>query len=384
MTNLSFDEKLKKATGVVCKQGMFPFPLSETAIGIVKHVVTKEAELDMICAFKDVSSQTIDQLRESSGFSEATIEKLTASLAKKGLIFNQPSSTGVMVYRLLPLVMIGLMEYKFMTKLTGSDEERKLAELFEKLLMELRDEVQNNYTALKPLFASAPPVDRTVPARLTDDGKNINIIRVDRTIDMPEDFVLPSQTVDDIIEKFDDIAVGYCFCRQRRSLLGGDCTTNAPTLNCFSFGKSARHTSAQGFAKKVSKEEARTIMKEAEAAGLIHKAFHPGSRETSPETSICNCCKDCCDTFGLWRKGALPLINSTYYLSMIDKDTCTGCGTCVDWCPTDAIALDDNQLAQREETACIGCGLCARFCPDEAISLKEGLRRVFVLPPRLR
>ena len=384
MTNLSLDEKLKKATGVVCKQGMFPFPLSETAISIVKHVVAEEAELDLIFAFKDVSSQTMDQLKESSGFSEETIEKLTTSLAKTGLIFNQPSSSGMMVYRLLPLVMIGLMEYKFMTKLTGSDEERELAELFEKLLMELRDEIQNNYTALEPLFASAPPVDRTVPARQTDDGKNINIIKVDRTIDMPEDFVLPSQTVDDIIEKFDDIAVGYCFCRQRRSLLGGDCATSAPTLNCFSFGKSARHTSAQGFAKKISKEEARIIMKEAEAAGLIHKAFHPGSRETSPETSICNCCKDCCDTFGLWRKGALPLINSTYYLSMIDKDTCTGCGTCVDWCPTDSIALDDNGLAERDENACIGCGVCARFCPDEAISLKEGLRRVFVLPPRLR
>ncbi len=384
MTNLSLDEKLKKATGVICKQGMFPFPLSETAISIVKHVVAEEAELDMICAFKDVPSQTMDQLKESSGFHEETIEKLTTSLAKTGLIFNQPSSSGIMIYRLLPLVMIGLMEYKFMTKLTGSDKERELAELFEKLLMELRDEIQNNFTTLEPLFASAPPVDRTLPARQTDDGKSINIIKVDRTIDMPEDFVLPSQTVDDIIDKFDDIAVGYCFCRQRRSLLGGDCATSAPTLNCFSFGKSARHTSAQGFAKKISKEEARIIMKEAEAAGLIHKAFHPGSRETSPETSICNCCKDCCDTFGLWRKGALPLINSTYYLSMIDKDTCTGCGTCVDWCPTDAIALDDNELAERDENACIGCGICARFCLDEAISLKEGLRRVFVLPPRLR
>jgi len=228
MTDLSLDEKLKKATGVVCKQGMFPFPLSETAISIVKHVVAEEAELDMICAFKDISSQTMDQLKESSGFSEETIEKLTTSLAKAGLIFNQPSSSGMMIYRLLPLVMIGLMEYKFMTKLTGSDKERELAELFEKLLMELRDEIQSNYTALEPLFASAPPVDRTLPARQTDDGKNINIIKVDRTIDMPEDFVLPSQTVDDIIEKFDDIAVGYCFCRQRRSLLGGACATNPP------------------------------------------------------------------------------------------------------------------------------------------------------------
>ena len=61
-----------------------------------------------------------------------------------------------MIYRLLPLVMIGLMEYKFMTPLAGSDEERELAELFETLLAELKDEIQNNYDALKPLFEVAP------------------------------------------------------------------------------------------------------------------------------------------------------------------------------------------------------------------------------------
>ena len=136
MTNLSLDAKFKKATGIICKQGMFPFPLSETAISIIRHVVVEEAELDMICAFKAASSQTMAQLKESSGFSEETIEKLTTRLAKTGLVFNQPSSSGVMVYRLLPLMMIGLMEYKFMTKVTGSHEERELAELFERLLTE--------------------------------------------------------------------------------------------------------------------------------------------------------------------------------------------------------------------------------------------------------
>jgi len=117
---------------------------------------------------------------------------------------------------------------------------------------------------------------------------------------------------------------------------------------------------------------------------VYHKAFHPGSRESSPETSICNCCKDCCDTLRLWRDGTLPMINSTYHLAVIDEETCTGCGTCVDWCPTDAITLDDEGVARRDEDACIGCGVCARFCPEEAISLEEGLRRVFVMPPRLR
>jgi Pyruvate/2-oxoacid:ferredoxin oxidoreductase delta subunit len=371
MMGTSMEEKFKRAAGVICKQGMVPFPVSETAIAIVVAVVGEnEEELDLIYAFDQKPSQTMDQLVQSSGFPEEKVEKLANSLAKKGLIFNQPSSAGVMIYRLLPLILVGLMEYKFMVELAGTREEKELAGLFEKLLAELKDQIQNNYESLAPLFNSAPAVDRTVPTRTTEDGKSIKIIPVDKSLAVSEEFVLPSQTVEEIINKFDDIAVGYCFCRQRRSLLGSSCSTAAPTLNCFTFGKSARHTVAQGFAKKIDRQEALKIMKAAEQAGLIHKAFHPGSRESSPETSICNCCKDCCDTLGLWRSGTLPLINSTYHLSVIDPEACSGCGTCVEWCPTDAIALNDEGLAQRDENACLGCGVCSRFCPEEAISLQ--------------
>ena len=385
MSQITMQEKVKRAAGVICKQGMVEFPLSDTAIAIVVAVVgDNDDELDLIYSFREKSSQTMEQLVESSGFSMEKVEQLATSLAKKGLIFNQPSSAGLMIYRLLPFMLVGVMEYKFMVELTGSQKEKDLAKLFEKLLEELRDQIQDNYDTLSPLFNSAPAVDRTVPTHITDDGKPIQIIPIGKRLEATEEFVLPSQTVEEIINKFDDIAVGYCFCRQRRSLLGDPCSTEAPTLNCFTFGKSARHTAAQGFAKKVTKEEALKIMKEAEGAGLIHKAFHPGSRESKPETSICNCCKDCCDTLELWRSGTLPLINSTYHLSVIDQESCTGCGTCVEWCPTDAIILNENDLAQRDESACLGCGVCSRFCPEGAISLKEGLRRVFIMPPRLR
>ena len=385
MAQLTMLDRFKRAASVVCKQGMVQFPVSDTAIAIIESVVGENAEeLDFICAFNEKPSQTVAQLIESSGFSAEIIDRLATSLARKGLIFNQPSSSGVMIYRLLPLMLVGLMEYKFMVELTGSQEEKDLAMLFEKLLDELKDQTQENYDMLVPLFKSAPAVDRTVPNKLTQDGNSIKIIPVQKALENAEEFVLPSQTVEEIINKFDDIAVGYCFCRQRRSLLGDDCATHAPTLNCFTFGKSARHTAAQGFAQKVTREEARKIMAEAAQAGLIHKAFHPGSRETSPETSICNCCKDCCDTLGLWRKGTLPMTNSTYHLSVIDQQACSGCETCVGWCPTDAISMNAEGQAQREESACLGCGVCSRFCPEEAISLQEGLRRVHIMPPRLR
>jgi hypothetical protein len=124
MTQIGRQEKIKRAAGVICKQGMVQFPLSDTAIAIVVSVVgDNEDELDLIYAFREKSSQTMDQLAESSGFSMEKVDQLTTSLAKKGLIFNQPSSTGIMVYRLLPFMLVGVMEYKFMVELTGSREE---------------------------------------------------------------------------------------------------------------------------------------------------------------------------------------------------------------------------------------------------------------------
>ena len=385
MTDERLKEKFRAAAAVVCKQGMVQFPVSDTAIAIIEKVVGENAdELDFILAFDQNPSQVMDQLRETSGLPTEQIEMLAGSLARKGLIFNQPSSSGVMVYRLLPFMLVGVMEYKFMTPLEGNDDERELAELFEKLLHSLRGDIQANYENLVPLFEASPATDRTVPAAGTAEGKKINIIPVGREVDAGNEFIVPSQTVDEIIEKFDEIAVGYCFCRQRRGILGDSCATKSPLRNCFTFGKSARHTAAQGFAEMITREEAREIMQEAEAAGLIHKAFHPGSRENSPETSICNCCKDCCDTFNLWRSGTMPMINSTYHLAVIDETACSGCETCVGWCPVDAIAVNGDGIAEREEATCIGCGVCARFCPEEAISLKEGLRKVFALPPRMR
>ena len=57
-------------------------------------------------------------------------------------------------------------------------------------------------------------------------------------------------------------------------------------MNCFTFGKSARHTVSNGFAKKVDKKEALKILKEAESAGLVHKAFHHAASITCIFVSI--------------------------------------------------------------------------------------------------
>jgi len=377
------DEKYKKTAFVITKAGILPTPVNKTLIEILKLLLTED-ELDFINAFKRKTSQTMEQLKKSSKLPEAQILSFVKGLAKKGFIFNQPSSKGVMVYRLLPLLMVGAFEYLYMKKIEHNEVEEKLAKMFSDYFEETGDFIQANYDQILPVFEKMLPIDRTMTILAdTVQGDEINL-SINEEIEVPEELILPTQKVEELIEKFDDISVGHCFCRHHRDLLGKPCKHTDLRENCFTFGKSARYIAEQGFGRSVSKEEALDIMKKSEDDGLVHKAFHPHSNIAKVETSICNCCKDCCGTLEWWRMGIVALINSTNFLSQVDQDLCSGCGTCVEKCPVDAIGLNDSDIAEVNAEYCLGCGVCAHFCPENAITLLEGMRKVYVPPPRLR
>ena len=377
------EEKYRKVARTIVKAGILPLPISNIMIELLKLLID-EKQLNFIMAFRKKTSQTMEELKLSSKMSEDEILTHVEKLAKIGFVFNQPSSKGIMVYRLMPLIMVGAFEYTFMKKIEFSKENEKIANLFAQLFDELADFIQDNYDMILPIFQKMLPFDRTVPFLDKNiEGEEIQIT-INKELEIPEEKVMTTQKVEEIIQKFDDIAVGHCFCRHHKDLLGNPCRQTDLRENCFTFGKSARYTSEQGFARLISKNEALKILKESEDVGLIHKAFHPHENIKRDETSICNCCKCCCATFEMWKQGALPLINSTNFLSYIDKSKCIGCGTCMEKCPVEAIQGDDNNKAERNAEWCIGCGVCAHFCPENAISLLEGMRTVFVPPPRLR
>ena len=50
----------------------------------------------------------------------------------------------------------------------------------------------------------------------------------------------------------------------------------------------------------------------------------------------------------------------------IDKDKCVGCGICVEKCPVEAIAMEDEKAIIDMEK-CIHCGTCHNACPHEAV-----------------
>jgi len=53
----------------------------------------------------------------------------------------------------------------------------------------------------------------------------------------------------------------------------------------------------------------------------------------------------------------------------IDKEKCTGCGTCVDECPSEAISMSGEKAVVDTDT-CVDCGACVDACPAEAISME--------------
>ena len=371
------EAEYQKALKVLFKAGGFQFPFTETIHEILKRTIKNE-NLDFVLAFQEKTSQTMEQLKESSGLSEEEILKKADALAKMGVIINQPNRSGVMVYQMFPLHR--QFEYIFMKNLEKTEENYEIARLFAKLNEEHSDIVQSQYDGYSAALNRMPPMDRTVPIlENLETGEEINVI-VNEELEVPEEKILPAQKIRELIEKYDDIAVGNCYCRQHQEFLGNPCKMIDLIPTCMTLGKSARHTSNHGFSKMVSKEEALEILKKCEDAGLVHKAYHKYGNSSAEEVAICNCCNCCCMT----ARDCLifPVVNETNYLAEIDEDLCIGCGTCVDLCYNKAIELNDDNKAERIEEFCAGCGVCAYHCPENAISLVEGPRMVRMLPTR--
>jgi Na+-translocating ferredoxin:NAD+ oxidoreductase RNF subunit RnfB len=371
------DLKYNKVINVLNKAGEFPIPASETTIGILKHTI-KEEDLDFVMAFKRKISQTMEQLLESSKLSEEEILTKVKRLASKGVMFDQPNRHGVMVFRLLPITR--QFEYNFMKKLEHTEENKELGRLFKELNDNIGQLFQNDYDNFLNMWKKMPAIDRTVPYVKNSSGDDIQII-IDTEIDVPIEKIIPTQQIDEIVKKFDDIAVGKCFCRQHEEILGHPCKQIELVDSCFTLGKSARHTSKHGFSRLVSQEEALDILKICREAGLVHKAYHLASDINKEEVAICNCCGDGCCPNSM--NGAfIPQNNVTNFIAEINPDLCTGCETCVEKCHNSIIELNDDDKAERIEEFCIGCGVCAYFCPENAIALVEKKKTVQIIPPR--
>ena len=355
----------KKTANTMVAAGGVPMPVTDTLLDLLRAIL-EEDEARFIHIFKK-PSLSLEEIKEGSELEEAPLLAMLDGLLHKGAIMLTTSrSTGTQVYTLMP-PFPGLFEMTMMRGEKG-EKDRKMALLFEKLFEELSRLTQANYDMVVEALQNFSPLTRVVP--------------VECEVEVSLDGVMPYEEASRIVDKFDTFAVSYCYCRHHKDLLGMPCEATQEKLNCLSFGRSARFLIDYGFAREISAEETKRILKDCEEAGLVHKFFHEKNNLERDEFAICNCCKCCCGTFDLYYRGAAPMHTYTSYRAVVDGELCNACEVCVEACPMEALEMADD-IARVVDELCIGCGVCASRCASEAVTLQRtGIREVFVPPVR--
>ena len=221
-------------------------------------------------------------------------------------------------------------------------------------------------------------------AVVTPPGRQI--ISVGESVPPPVNEIFPANSVLEILDRVgegDMIGVGLCFCRQQKKLVGDPCRMGLPKESCITLGPAADHLVKQKFARQITKDEAVNIIKESADKGAVHQIGRVlPLKDFKPKLEvdiICNCCWDCCGAIGNFSRGNLPFILKSYYIAEIpDTGLCSGCGTCEEFCPIHAIALNAESVAVINNEMCCGCGQCALHCPENAVRLKPNEREVFI------
>ncbi len=355
-----------KLSRVIVKAGNMPFPITNTLIELLQNIVSKEQAKFIIKVYNRKPNMNFNEIKNKSSLDYVSLMKILDDLQFKGVIVGTESkTTGINVYRLQPLFP-GLFEFQLMRPKEG-EHEKKLARLFDILFGEWGRLTSKNYNSLIPQFKNFPPIDHVVP--------------VEKEVDSGADIILSREDVKKIIDKYDNIAVSLCYCRHEKDLIDEPCKIDAPRRNCLLFGKTAKFCIEKDFAEPITNDEAIKVLREAEDAGLIHKAFHIHQDPERDLEAICNCCNCCCGVFQLFERGVMPFYTVSNYLAEVNEEDCIGCGTCEEKCPMHTIVIEDT-IAVIKEEKCIGCGVCAHHCPEEAIHLKRFDSRDVFIPPK--
>jgi Na+-translocating ferredoxin:NAD+ oxidoreductase subunit B len=286
------------------------------------------------------------------GEDPGAVAALLNEMADKGLIYSSMRNNENW-YKIIQLVP-GIFELQFM-KGEVTERSKELAKLFDAYFhARTGEEVQKISGAeAGPHFSRVIPIEKTVSSG-TD--------------------VFPFEQARKYVEDAGTITVSTCYCRHEQRLLDRGC--DYPDEVCLQLGPFADFVRDRGFGREISKAEALEVLKKSADAGLIHTSSNTQERIDF----ICNCCTCCCGILRDVSHFNAPVRSiSSNYEAVIDPETCTGCGECVNRCQMTAIVLADD-CAKIDLDRCIGCGVCAYHCPAGALSLVS--RSDFVEPPR--
>jgi len=220
---------------------------------------------------------------------------------------------------------------------------------------------------------------RRINRRFLDEFIARHRVNVERMIqgldpdcEPPNDEVLLLNAVYEMLRAATHIVVQPCDCRR----LGQNC--DRPVDTCIWLDDAALEALDRGHGRRLTREEAVSLVRQADKAGLMHTADNNWRRRGLH--AICNCCACDCYPFRaaqeLGSKGIWP---RSRYVAVHDAERCNLCGACVRRCHFEAFYHDGSVVdidgRSKKDIVynpgrCWGCGLCANTCPSEAIAME--------------
>jgi ferredoxin len=156
---------------------------------------------------------------------------------------------------------------------------------------------------------------------------------------------------------------------------------DAPLDICMTFNTTAGSLIRHGYAREVDVAEGLALLDEARDRNLVQF----GENVRKRVSFICNCCGCCCEAMIAQRRfGLLNPVHTTNFLPVVERASCTGCGSCAAVCPVEAMTLVSandplhplKKTAKVEGRICLGCAVCVRVCKTKSLTLASRPERV--------
>ncbi len=316
-------------------------PVSDDLLAIVMHMFTED-EADLVQHLPPLRPRSTEKIAKRSGRSVTEVKQVLDNLAfTKVVIF----STGdPRKYTILPIVP-GTFEFALLTTdlSTRNTWHKTFAELFERLW---------DKGFMLDYFSKTRPLIRYLPVQ-----------SVSHTLKM----AWPSDKLEEILEPYDDFAVGNCQCRLAMKLVGKGC--NRPLENCSVIGPGSKTIVERGLMRRVDRQEYIAIKRHAEETGCV--SWMENKIGAKPLiNSSCSCCGCCCHNLRTVTQFNAPgIISKPHFLPALNPDKCKLCQKCIQACPMGTWTLLDKSL-EFAKPRCIGCGLCVVACKFGALTLE--------------
>jgi electron transport complex protein RnfB len=331
-------------------------PICDELIALVEHIYTEE-EASLVRHLKALPGKTAAAVAAPAHRPVEAVRLILERLALEKFVLFSSGTGDEKSYYLLPL-MPGVFEFSLIrTSLdTLTDWHRRLAELFAALYETgyFVDYAEHTASTVRYL-----PVREAIEAH---------------------PMALPSDRLEEILDRYKVFAVGLCQCRMTEEIVGRGC--GRPLENCVGFGDAAELLIRHGKMRQVEMKDVLEIKAEAEAAGLASFIVETELGKSISGAS-CSCCGCCCGALRTISEFNMPgMIAPPHFMPKVDVTTCTYCGQCAKVCPVGAMVVDVKGKSHQHLTErCIGCGLCAVACDKEhAVQMEPTLK--YRQPPR--